>query len=97
MSQIIDAVKTTGRTIFAPVLWVLDHAIFPAAEKVIPQGSAEIAQALFTGNGFVPYGPTNMPVSMISEEEKSVTLDQMRADAGPDLGQERSMDRGREH
>ena len=43
---------------------VIDHAIVPAVEKLIPQGASEAAQALFTGNGFTPYGPTADPVPM---------------------------------
>jgi hypothetical protein len=40
------------------------EALLPAAEKLIPQGASEIAQALYAGNAFVPYGPTNQPVPM---------------------------------
>src|SRR5690349_7816229 len=43
---------------------VVNEAIMPAAEKLIPQGAAEISQALFNGNGYVPYGPTEKPVPM---------------------------------
>lgn len=45
---------------------VVNEALLPAAEKLIPQGASEVAQALFTGNAHVPYGPTNRPVSMES-------------------------------
>lgn len=45
---------------------VINEAVLPAAEKLIPQGASEVAQALYTGNAFVPYGPTNQPVSMES-------------------------------
>lgn len=46
-----DAVKAVTR-----------EAVMPAVEKLIPQGAAEVTQALFTGNGYVPYGPTEKPV-----------------------------------
>lgn len=43
---------------------VMDQAVMPALEKLIPQGAAELAQGLYTGNAYVPYGPTDNPVSM---------------------------------
>lgn len=43
---------------------VVNEALLPAAEKLIPQGASEVAQALYAGNSYVPYGPTNRPVSM---------------------------------
>lgn len=43
---------------------IVNEAVLPAAEKLIPQGAAELSQALFTGNGYVPYGPTEKPVPM---------------------------------
>lgn len=46
-------------------LW--DNAIMPAAEKLIPQGAAELGNALFTGSAYMPYGPTNEPVAMGQE------------------------------
>ena len=48
---------------------VFDKAVMPAMEKLIPQGAAEVAQALFTGNGYVPYGPTEQPVPMDGHEQ----------------------------
>lgn len=33
-------------------------------DKVIPQGSAELAQALYTGQGYVPYGPGQKPLAV---------------------------------
>lgn len=41
---------------------VWSQAILPALEKLIPQGAAEIAQALNTGQAYVPYGPTETAV-----------------------------------
>jgi len=45
---------------------VVNEGLLPAAEKLIPQGASEVAQALYSGNSYVPYGPTNRPVSMES-------------------------------
>ncbi len=45
---------------------VVKEALLPAAEKLIPQGASEVAQALYSSNAYVPYGPTNRPVSMES-------------------------------
>jgi hypothetical protein len=42
--------------------WFARQVFMPAAEKAIPQGAAELAQALFTGNGYMPYGPTERPM-----------------------------------
>ena len=74
---------------------VVNEALLPAAEKLIPQGASEVAQALYSGNSYVPYGPTNRPVSMESsglygeaaeppasyeaELQKYVTLDPERS------------------
>lgn len=49
------------------------------------QGAAEVAQAMFTGNGFVPYGPTERPLPVISREESLA-----RAQAAAQHGQGRS-------
>ena len=53
--------------------WVANEAIMPAAEKLIPQGAAELTQALHMGNGYVPYGPTERPVPMDSQEAAAPT------------------------
>ena len=45
---------------------VVNEALLPAAEKLIPQGASEVTQALYSSNAYVPYGPTNRPVSMES-------------------------------
>lgn len=51
------------RAMFGAAKWLLREAVMPAAEKAIPQGSAELAQALLTqGNAYVPYGPTERPL-----------------------------------
>jgi hypothetical protein len=47
---------------------VVTEAVLPAAEKLIPQGASEMAQALYAGNAFVPYGPTNAPIEMGSPD-----------------------------
>ena len=46
----------------AKALW--NEALLPAAEKMIPQGAAELSQALFNGSGYVPYGATERPIPM---------------------------------
>lgn len=43
---------------------VVTEALMPAAEKLLPQGAAELSQALYTGVGYMPYGPTEKPVPM---------------------------------
>lgn len=59
---------------------VLDEAIIPAAQKLLPQGAAELAQALYTGSGYMPYGPTEKPVPMEAMDKGGVY--------GPEVGQE---------
>lgn len=49
----------------AKALW--NEALLPAAEKMIPQGAAELSQALFNGSGYVPYGATERPIPMEQE------------------------------
>ena len=77
----LDALKWLGR-----------EMVMPAAEKLIPQGAAEVAQALNTGQGYVPYGPTERPVGEPEapqgtahgmEAEIQQTMD-MQAELGPD-------------
>lgn len=53
---------------------VVNEALLPAAEKLIPQGASEVAQALYSSNAYVPYGPTNRPVSMESASMESSGL-----------------------
>lgn len=55
-----------GRQLARYTKAVIDKALLPAAEKLIPQGASELSQALFTGSAYMPYGPTNRPVSMDS-------------------------------
>jgi hypothetical protein len=59
---------------------VVDEAIMPAAQKLVPQGAAELAQALYTGSGYMPYGPTEKPVPMEAMDKGGVH--------GPEVGQE---------
>jgi hypothetical protein len=59
---------------------VCDEAIMPAAQKLVPQGAAELAQALYTGSGYMPYGPTEKPVPMEAMDNGGVH--------GPDVSQE---------
>lgn len=65
------------------------EAVMPAAEKMIPQGASELAQALNTGSGFVAYGPTNAPVGPGAEIEaggvhglQSTQAEQQPSDSG---------------
>ena len=48
--------------VIGSISWVAREAVIPAMEKLIPQGAAELSQALFTQNAYVPYGPTEMAV-----------------------------------
>lgn len=41
-----------------------------ASMRAGSQGAAELAQALYTGNGFVPYGPTERPLEVIQANAK---------------------------
>jgi hypothetical protein len=59
---------------------VVDEAIMPAAQKLVPQGAAELAQALYTGSGYMPYGPTEKPVPMEAMDKGGVH--------GPEVSQE---------
>lgn len=59
---------------------VVDEAIMPAAQKLVPQGAAELAQALYTGSGYMPYGPTEKPVPMEAIDSGGVH--------GPEVSQE---------
>lgn len=43
---------------------VMTEAIMPALEKTIPQGAAELSQALFAESAYVPYGPTDREMEM---------------------------------
>lgn len=49
--------------------WAKDQAVRfvnevaeTVTDRIVPQGASEIAQALNTGQGFVPYGPTSEPM-----------------------------------
>lgn len=56
--------KTWQQQLAAFAKGVVTEAVMPAAEKLIPQGAAELSQALYTGVGYMPYGPTERPVPM---------------------------------
>jgi hypothetical protein len=73
--------------------WAFDEALMPAAEKLIPQGAAELSQALFNGSAYVPYGPTEaaMPI-----EAAAPSLDaeiEAAARGGGVHGQDSAMER----
>ena len=36
-------------------------------DKMFSQGAAELGQALFSGNAYMPYGPTQSPIAMAEE------------------------------
>ena len=59
-----EAVQFGLKKVKDGIKWGIDNAVMPALEKTIPQGASEIGQALFTGNAYVPYGPTDNPVPM---------------------------------
>ncbi len=58
-----EAHYSAGQAAWA-ILEGFGEAAMSAAEKLIPQGAAELAQGLYTGNAYVPYGPTDMAVPM---------------------------------
>jgi hypothetical protein len=47
---------------WTPFEWLGREAVIPALEKLIPQGASELANALFQGHAYMPYGPTSKPV-----------------------------------
>lgn len=59
------------RATFGALNWIANKAVMPALEKVVPQGAAEIGQALFTGQGYTPYGPTQQEVPIADQLEPS--------------------------
>lgn len=63
-------------------------------DKVIPQGSAELSQALFTGNGYVPYGPGQSPLAVEDGAKDHAAM--LDAYAARGKGQERQLDQGME-
>lgn len=67
---------TAGEAVGAFAKGVGD-AVMSAAEKLIPQGAAEVAQALYTGNAYVPYGPTDAAVPMEGVAQAGDSYDQM--------------------
>jgi hypothetical protein len=49
--------------------------------RLVGQGAAEAAQALFTGNGFVPYGPTDRPLTVETPVQGTQTTATVQAPA----------------
>ena len=47
--------------------------------RLAGQGAAEAAQAIFTGQGFVPYGPTDRPVPVEPAQDYNSRLEQAAA------------------
>jgi hypothetical protein len=47
---------------WTPFEWLGREAVVPALEKLIPQGASELANALFQGHAYMPYGATSKPV-----------------------------------
>ena len=69
------------------VRWFGREALMPALEKLIPQGASELANALFQGNGYMPYGTTQRPVPKPKGDEHGVhgpepTLEEKAAETG---------------
>jgi hypothetical protein len=61
--------------------------------RLASQGSAELAQALYTGQAFVPYGPTDRPLP-VEAPDYGARLDQMSARMpNKSQGQDRGIDR----
>jgi hypothetical protein len=57
-------VEVTVRGAGSVLSAVYKHALMPALEKLIPQGASELANALFQGHAYMPYGTTQRPVDM---------------------------------
>jgi hypothetical protein len=49
--ELVEGIKRFGKEIAETL-----------TDKVIPQGSAEVAQALYTGSAFTPYGAAQSPL-----------------------------------
>jgi hypothetical protein len=64
----VQAARKAARIVAAPAIFV-GRAVMQAAERLIPQGAAEVGQALFTGNAYAPPGLTEKhgPPSMTQE------------------------------
>jgi hypothetical protein len=60
-----DAASTVVRAFYR-------EALMPALEKLIPQGASELANALFQGHAYMPYGTTQRPVKSPEEVEHGV-------------------------
>jgi hypothetical protein len=86
-------VAMTAAVVVQPMKWLLNEAVMPAAEKLIPQGAAELAHSLFAGNGYVPYGPTESPVHQAQEPN---SLAQMREEVEHEPEVSHDHDRGME-
>lgn len=79
--KVLAATKTAWNYTLGPVL---KHAVMPALEKLIPQGGAEIMQALYTGQGYTPYGPTEQEVGLPAGEQGQAASDQEMSERGGD-------------
>ncbi len=57
LGHMYAATRKTVGVMLAPVAFV-GRAAMQAAERLIPQGAAELGQAIFTGNAYAPPGLT---------------------------------------
>ncbi|OWK34929.1 hypothetical protein [Fimbriiglobus ruber] len=65
-----------------------------ALEKSIPQGASELSNALFAGNAFTLYGPTNVPVELTdAQSDFGDTLDQYASRVPAESTQDKELER----
>ena len=62
-----DEKQSLAQVIGDSVKAVASEVVDTMAEKVVPQGAAELAQALNSGHGYVPYGSAQAPLQVESE------------------------------
>jgi hypothetical protein len=61
--------------------------------RLASQGAAEAAQALFSGNPYVPYGPTEKPMPVVEPMEDYNKQLEKLADRLPEKPNQRGMER----
>lgn len=74
------------RATFAAAKWLATEMFIPAAEKLIPQGGAEFMQAMYNGQGYTPYGPTQAEVPMPDDNDRRDKNDRLLDPPAPIVG-----------
>jgi hypothetical protein len=82
-THLADRVKAIGPEIYEHI-----------ADRTLPQGAAELSHALYTGGGYVPYGPGQRAIE--GEQSKSVQGEQQLTEEQQKQDQARTKDRGLE-